>query len=527
MNLEIREVARVWAQIQTQLFHTFRAIHTRKPPYLRGMKDHAEHPVRQLEPRNLWNRFADLNAIPRPSKHEERVVKWLHDWAASQNLQSLQDEVGNVLIKKDATPGMENRKTVVLQSHVDMVCQKNEATEFDFMTEGIRMVVDGDWVRADGTTLGADNGIGVASILAVLESSDVPHPALEALFTIDEETGMTGALGLKGGFLTGDILLNLDTEDDDEISIGCAGGVDLTSKGTYTPEEAVKDGNAALTVVLRGASGGHSGMDIHKGLANANKLMNRVVLEALDHVDLRVSDIQGGGLRNAIPRESRTTLVFAESDRDALTAALAASGEVLNAEYATTDPDLVLEWSDVAVPDHVMGEDDQYALLLAIQTCPVGIHRMSPDIPGLVQTSNNLARVSVANGQVDIQCLNRSSVDSEKDDHARSIEAAFALAGLNTERSGAYPGWTPNPSSEAVAMCKSLYEERYDESPRVLACHAGLECGILGTNYPEMDMVSFGPNIRGAHSPDECVQVSSVQKFWGYFLEVLNRTPAA
>ena len=422
---------------------------------------------------------------------------------------------------------MENRKTVVLQSHVDMVCQKNEATDFDFMTEGIRMVVDGDWVRADGTTLGADNGIGVASILAVLESSDVAHPALEALFTIDEETGMTGALGLQGGFLSGDILLNLDTEDDDEISIGCAGGVDLTSRGTYTPEETVKEGNAALTLALRGASGGHSGMDIHKGLANANKLMNRVLLEALDHVDLRVAEIQGGGLRNAIPRESRTTVVFAESDRDALVAALTASGATLQAEYATTDPELVLEWSAADLPAFVLGEDDQYALLLAIQTCPVGIHRMSPDIPGLVQTSNNLARVAVADGAVEIQCLNRSSVDSEKDDHARSIEAAFALAGLQTERSGAYPGWTPNPASEAVAMCRDLYQERYNEAPRVLACHAGLECGILGTNYPDMDMVSFGPNIRGAHSPDECVQVSSVQKFWGYFLEVLNRTPEA
>ena len=291
------------------------------------MKDHADHPVRQLEPQNLWNRFADLNAIPRPSKHEDRVVEWLHQWASEKGLQSLQDEVGNVLIKKNASPGMENRKTVVLQSHVDMVCQKNEATEFDFMTEGIRMVVDGDWVRADGTTLGADNGIGVASILAVLESSDVAHPALEALFTIDEETGMTGALGLQGGFLSGDILLNLDTEDDDEISIGCAGGVDLTSRGTYTPEETVKEGNAALTVVLRGASGGHSGMDIHKGLANANKLMNRVLLEALDHVDLRVAEAHGGGLRNAIPRESRTTVVFAESDRDALVAEGAAADD--------------------------------------------------------------------------------------------------------------------------------------------------------------------------------------------------------
>ena len=266
-------------------------------------------------------------------------------------------------------------------------------------------------------------------------------------------------------------------------------------------------------------------MDIHKGLANANKLMNRILLEALDHVDLRVSEIHGGGLRNAIPRESKSVVVLAQSDIGALKASLQASNNTLKSEYATTDPDLVLEWSDADLPSHVMGEDDQYALLMSVQTCPVGIHRMSPDIEGLVQTSNNLARVAVANGEVEIQCLNRSSVDSEKDDHARSIEAAFALAGLQTERSGAYPGWTPNPSSEAVAMCREIYEERYNEAPRVLACHAGLECGILGTNYPDMDMVSFGPNIRGAHSPDECVQISSVQKFWGYFLEVLKRTP--
>jgi dipeptidase D len=489
------------------------------------MKDHPEHPVRQLQPVALWNRFADLNAIPRPSKHEEKVVEWLHQWAQSQGLQSLQDEVGNVLIKKPSTPGMENRKTVVLQSHVDMVCQKNEATEFDFATQGIRMLVDGDWVRAEGTTLGADNGIGVASILAVLESKDIPHPELEALFTIDEETGMTGALGLKGGLLTGDILLNLDTEDDDEISIGCAGGVDLTSRGTYTPETTVAEGNVGMTLRVKGAAGGHSGMDIHKGLANANKLMNRLLLEALDQVDLRVASIQGGGLRNAIPRESMAVVVLAQADQANLHAALQASAEVMKEEHALTDPDLLFEWEDAELPASVMSEDDQYALLLAIQCCPVGIHRMSPAIEGLVQTSNNLARVQVQDGNVEIQCLNRSSVDSEKDDHARSIEAAFALAGLQTEQSGAYPGWTPNPSSEAVRMLRDLYVEQFKEEPRVLACHAGLECGILGTNYPNMDMVSFGPNIRGAHSPDECVQISSVQKFWGYFLEVLNRTP--
>lgn len=266
-------------------------------------------------------------------------------------------------------------------------------------------------------------------------------------------------------------------------------------------------------------------MDIHKGLANANKLMNRLLLEALDQVDLRVASIQGGGLRNAIPRESTAVVVLAQADQSNLQTALQASTKVMKEEHALTDSDLRFEWEDAVLPTSVMSEDDQYALLLAIQCCPVGIHRMSPAIEGLVQTSNNLARVQVQDGNVEIQCLNRSSVDSEKDDHARSIEAAFALAGLQTEQSGAYPGWTPNPSSEAVKMLRDLYVEQFKEEPRVLACHAGLECGILGTNYPSMDMVSFGPNIRGAHSPDECVQISSVQKFWGYFLEVLNRTP--
>jgi dipeptidase D len=482
--------------------------------------------IRDLKPANLWNRFADLNSIPRPSKHEEAVCAWLISWAGEKGLEVFQDDVENIIMRKPATEGMENRQTVVLQSHVDMVCQKNNDTDFDFMTEGIKMCVDGDWVRAEGTTLGADNGIGVASILAVLESSDIPHPPLEALFTIDEETGMTGALGLKGGLLNASILLNLDTEDDDEISIGCAGGVDLTSTGTYEEENTNTTDTTSFKLVVKGGNGGHSGMDIHKGIANANKLLNRVLLEALESVDLRISSINGGGLRNAIPREAEATIVVSCNDLNELHNAVKSTSADLTAEYKTTDPGLNISLNNVETPTHAMPEGVQNALLLAIQACPVGIHRMSPDIEGLVQTSNNLARVQVGGGQVNIQCLNRSSVDSEKWDHARSIEGAFTLAGLTTEQGGAYPGWTPNPSSEAVEMLRALYVERYNEDPKVMACHAGLECGILGTNYPDMDMASFGPNIRGAHSPDECVQISSVDKFWGFFLEALKRTPA-
>ena len=481
--------------------------------------------VRELHPNDLWNRFADLNSIPRPSKHEEKVCEWIVNWAKEKELEVEQDQVDNIIIRKPATPGMEDRQIVVLQSHVDMVCQKNNDTEFDFMTEGIKMFVDGDWVRADGTTLGADNGIGVASIMAILESTNIPHPQLEALFTIDEETGMTGALGLQGGLLEADILLNLDTEDDDEISIGCAGGVDLTSTGSYEEENTVSEGNSAYKIVVKGGSGGHSGMDIHKGIANANKLLNRVLLEAIESVDLRVSSINGGGLRNAIPREAEAVVVVSVSDVEELNNSVNATKSELIAEYRVTDPELRIDVIDAEFPSKALPEDVQNALLLAIQACPVGIHRMSPDIEGLVQTSNNLARVEVGNGSVNIQCLNRSSVDSEKWDHARSIEAAFALAGLNSEQGGAYPGWTPNTSSAAVEMLRTLYVEKYKEEPRVLACHAGLECGILGTNYPDMDMASFGPNIRGAHSPDECVQISSVAKFWDFLLEALKRIP--
>ena len=479
----------------------------------------------ELKPQGLWKFFDDLNSIPRPSKKEERVREWVvklgHDWKFKTQI----DEVGNVLIQKPATPGMENRTPIVMQSHLDMVCQKNADTDFNFDEDGIRMYVDGDWVRAQGTTLGADNGIGVATILAVLDSSNIPHPAIDALFTIDEETGMTGALGLKGGFLEGQILLNLDTEDDDEISIGCAGGVDVTSKATYESEVPVK-GLKAMKLAFTGGSGGHSGMDIHKGIANANKLMNRLLLVAYDAVDFRIETLEGGGLRNAIPRESHCTVIMDASDCEAFAEVCLSEFEKITAEYRTTDPGL--QWSCETSGDassEVLPEDVQESLLMAIQACPVGIHRMSPDIPNLVQTSNNLARVEVKDGTITLQCLCRSSVDSEKDDHARSISAAFALAGLETDYSGQYPGWTPNPNSSIVATMKELYEEKYGEEPRVLACHAGLECGILGTNYPEMDMVSFGPNIRGAHSPDECVQISSVQKFWDYLMDALQRIP--
>ncbi len=483
-----------------------------------------ESPIRQLEPKSLWNNFANLNAVPRASKKEERVRQFMMDFGKKLNLKVEEDKVGNVVIRKPATAGMEGRTPLVFQSHLDMVHQKNADTNFDFETEGIRMKIDGDWVHADGTTLGADNGIGVATIMALLESNDIPHPAFDALFTIDEETGMTGALGLEGSWLEGKILLNLDTEDDNELTIGCAGGVDVTATGTYEEEE-LGDDFKGLKLSLKGLSGGHSGMDIHKGLGNANKLINRILWGSFENFGIRIATISGGGLRNAVPRESLATLAVPENQLNSFRNFITDFSDVLKNEHATTDPNLEIELEHIDVPKHVMQEDAQDGLLSAIYSCPNGIYRMSPDIADLVQTSNNLAKVEVAKGAVAIQCLTRSSVDSEKEDLVDMITATFGLIGCITDSSGDYPGWQPQPKSDIVALMRDIYVKRFSEEPHVMACHAGLECGILGTNYPEMDMVSFGPNIRGAHSPDEKVQISSVQKYWGFLLETLQQIP--
>ena len=479
--------------------------------------------IRQLEPQSLWGRFADLNAIPRASGKEQAVCAWITGLAQAAGLEVDSDPVGNVLVRKPATPGMEDRKTVILQSHVDMVHQKNNDTAFDFDTEGIRMFVEGDWVKAEGTTLGADNGLGVATMLAVMESTDLPHPPLEFLFTIDEETGMTGALELQQNWLTGDILLNLDTEDDREIGIGCAGGVDLSFRGELDRTAGTEE--HGVVVEIKGGSGGHSGMDIHKGLANANKLLVRVLQEMAagdDSVELAALD--GGGLRNAIPREAKATLASSCSAQD-WTSRLAELTQAIQAEYRTTDPDLEVLFHEVGAPADVVSEPQATAILAALDACPNGIDRMSPDIEGLVQTSNNLARILLEDGRMEAHCLTRSSVDTEKLDFARRIEAPFRMAGLTPSRGGAYPGWTPNPDSAVVRMMTDLYQELHQEEPLVLACHAGLECGILGSRYPGLDMVSFGPTILGAHSPDERASVSSTAKYWNWFKEALARTP--
>lgn len=478
--------------------------------------------VRELEPKTLWNYFEDLNAVPRPSKKEERVIQFVVDFGNSLGLETVKDEVGNIRIRKEATAGMEDRMTVTLQSHLDMVHQKNASTNFDFLTEGIRSYVDGDWVKADGTTLGADNGIGVASIMTLLASKDIPHPALEALFTIDEETGMTGAKGLQPGFLNGDILLNLDTEDDDELSIGCAGGIDTLVEMDYE-EDVHPQGTKGIRITVNGLKGGHSGMDIHLGRGNANKIMNRLLFETYERFGMRISEVDGGGLRNAIPRESFASVVV--QDVDGFLKHIESLSQVIKSELRSTEPNLNIEASKADITGKVMAVEVQEKVLNALYAMVNGVYRMSADIPDLVETSSNLARVVVKNGHFNMQSLQRSSVDSAKEDIAASIRATFKSIGAKVHHEGSYPGWTPNPESNILNIMGELYREMNNEEPNILACHAGLECGLLGTHYPEMDMISFGPNIRNPHSPDEMVQISSVQKYWNFLLETLQRIP--
>ncbi|MBU0940362.1 MAG: aminoacyl-histidine dipeptidase [Bacteroidetes bacterium] len=481
--------------------------------------------IRNLEPKELWNKFADLNAVPRPSKKEDRVIAFMKNFGESLGLETFEDEIRNVIIRKPATAGMENRKPIVMQGHLDMVHQKNGDTTFDFDTQGIDMYVDADWVRARGTTLGADNGLGVAAIMAVLESKTIAHPAIEALFTIDEETGMTGALNLKGGILQGQILLNLDTEEDDEIDIGCAGGIDVTASAEFDEEE-TPEGSVGYKITVKGLSGGHSGMDIHKGLGNANKIMNRLLFDGFDNFGLQIASIHGGSLRNAIPRESVAKVIIASVYDEAFVFDMQQIVNEIKTEFKTTEPKLEVVFEKLEmVPAKVMPSIAQFYFVRAMYTAHNGVYRMSADFDNLVETSNNIAKVILEDGKLTVQCLTRSSVETSKFDLANALRSAFELMGCEVEFSGAYPGWTPNAKSEILDVLVPIYEKQNGDKPRVVACHAGLECGILGTNYPDMDMISFGPTIHGAHSPDERASISSSQKFWKFLIEILANIP--
>lgn len=480
--------------------------------------------IQNLEPTSVWRCFTNLNRVPRPSKNEDKVIEFMVAFGQSLGLETIRDSVGNVIIRKPATKGMENRKPIILQAHLDMVHQKNAATIFDFETQGIPMYVEGDWVKAHGTTLGADNGLGVAAIMAVLQSGTILHPSLEALFTIDEETGMTGAKGLEAGILEGEILLNLDTEEDDEIDIGCAGGVDITAVGQYTMEPAEED-FLPYILTVSGLQGGHSGTDIHKGFGNANKIMNQMLSRATEMHKLRISSINGGGLRNAIPRESTACIAVPKALHESFERDFGTWVTQIKMAYAKTEPGLILRLDPGSEPESLMDLAAQKNMLSAIASAHNGVYRMSASIDGLVESSNNVARVEVGAGSIYIGNLARSSDDKVKLELAQALRDVFEVAGLEVHLSGEYPGWSPNPRSVILQVLSTRYETLFGIPPRVVACHAGLECGILGSTYPDLDMISFGPTIKGAHSPDERVQVSSVRKFWKLLLDILEHIP--
>ena len=475
--------------------------------------------VRELSPKEVWNNFEDLNAIPRPSKKEERVINFIKNFGLDNELPTYVDASGNVIINKPATKGMENRKTVILQSHLDMVHQKNSETNFDFNTQGIKSYIDGEWVTANGTTLGADNGMGVASIMTLLASKNIQHPPLEALFTVDEETGMTGAFELEQGLLKGEILLNLDTEDDDEFSIGCAGGIDTNTSKSYVQEKILI--GLGLEIIVKGLKGGHSGMDIHLKRGNANKIMNRLLNVALDF-NLSISEINGGSLRNAIPRESFSKIAVNSYDfLDELDKKVA---KIKN-EYSISEPDLAIEVNKIDCPKSGLSLNDSCELINVIYAVFNGVYKMSQTIEGLVETSSSLARVILNDGNFITQSLQRSSVESSKSDIARTVGSAFLNINANVEHTGSYPGWEPNKNSQILDIMVSIYKNMFNSDPKVQACHAGLECGILNERYPGLDMISFGPTIKNPHSPDEKVHIKSVEKFWNLLTEVLRNIP--
>lgn len=484
--------------------------------------------IAELNPTPLWKHFAKLCEIPRPSKHEDKVVAYIVDFANARGLDVKLDQIGNIIIKKSATAGMEDRKTLAMQSHVDMVPQKNAGTTHDFLTDSIKPYVDGEWVTAEGTTLGADNGIGVAAILALLESTDIPHPPLEALLTIDEEAGMTGAKNLQPGHFEADLLLNLDTEDEGELYVGCAGGVDVNITLPYTAEP-VPAGHQAFKLTVRGLRGGHSGLDIDKGRGNANKIANRIIDGALAEIsDLRIASLDGGSLRNAIPRESFSVITVPAESAARLQEIALRDIAMIKAELDNEAKlDIALEEGEA--PENVLEKEVQRKLILALRACPNGVERMSTALEGIADTSNNLARVVTeevdGQNQVRIQCLVRSLSDSGRDQHGLNVAAAFELAGAKTSLDNAYPGWTPNMQSPLLALMKGVYKDMEGKEPEVKVIHAGLECGLLAKPYPNWDMVSFGPTIRRAHSPEERVHIESVGNFWNYFVKVVEAIP--
>lgn len=478
--------------------------------------------IEELTPCGVWTNFKHITQIPRPSGKKEAIGAFLVNYGKSLGLETLQDKIGNVLIRKPASKGMENRPGVILQGHMDMVPQKNGDVVFNFDTDPINAYVDGDWVTAQGTTLGADNGIGVASALAVLADKDAVHPPLEVLVTVDEETGMYGAFALEGGWLQGKTLLNLDSESEGELYIGCAGGVDSTITFRYFPVE-VPEGDVAVRVALTGLKGGHSGCDINLQRANANKLMFRFLKDAVANNEARLASVCGGSLRNAIPREAEAVLTVPEEDLDDLIQLVADYEDLFIREYDGVEDNVHFSAQQTDLPEALIPDEIQDSLIHSVIACPNGVFRMIPEMPDVVETSNNMAMITTENNTVTIQCLTRSSVESRKEELQEMIDSCFALAGAKVEFSGSYPGWKPNVDSHILRLMQQTYREEFAEEARVITIHAGLECGIIGRNYPGMDMISFGPTIMHPHSPDEKVNIASVEKFYHFLLATLRK----
>ena len=481
--------------------------------------------ILQLNPKALWRNFHSLTRIPRPSKHEDQIREFIYNFGKNLGLETIQDEVGNVIIRKPATPGMENRKGVILQGHLDMVPQKNSDKVHDFEKDPIETIIDGEWVRANGTTLGADNGMGVAATMSVLEATDMVHGPIEALFTSDEETGMTGANGLKPGILKGDILVNMDSEDEGELYIGCAGGTNGNITFSYV-EKPLNGDYTGYKINITGLKGGHSGVDIHLGRGNANKIMNRVLYHGYKNHGLQVASIDGGSLRNAIPRESFAVVAIPAANAGAFLGTLATLTAQIKHELSSVEPTMAIEVVPAETPKSVIDPEVLLNCMNAIYACPNGVMRMSNEMAGLVETSNNLAIVKAEKGTIKLMNLLRSSVDTAKDDLQQMIQSVFDLAGAKSVFDGSYPGWKPNPDSPILKTMQEIYNQKFGNIPDIKAIHAGLECGILGGAYPNWDMISFGPTIRFPHSPDEKVNIATVQKFWDFLVETLKHIPA-
>jgi len=480
-----------------------------------------------LEPENVWKHFEAITRVPRPSKKEDKIIEFLLNFAKEHNLNAKRDDIGNVLISKPASPGYENRKTVVLQSHMDMVCEKNKDVDIDFDNDPIQPVIDGNWVKAKGTTLGADDGIGMAVEMALLESGDIEHPPLECLFTVDEETGLTGAFALESGFFEGKILINLDSEDEGEIFIGCAGGIDTNARFTYKKKD-VPDDQVAILLEVEGLRGGHSGDEIHKGWGNSNKILNRFLKQARENYKIRLHEFDGGNKRNAIPREAHAIITLKEKHAESIKADYKAFAKTIKAENGKREPNMKFTASDADMPDFVIDKDTQKNLENALYACPHGVHTWSPDIEDMVETSTNLASVKyVDDNQIEIVTSQRSSLESGKKDISAMVASVFELADADIQHSDGYPGWAPDPDSEILRVSEKSYKNLFGKEPIVRAIHAGLECGLFLEKYPYLDMISIGPTIKNAHTPEEQIDIKTVQMWWDHVLDTLKNIPEA